>query len=265
MYKFEITVQDSLKVLMGDHYDTLESVPDDFFEQAIIDNSRYYRIDMDDLEIGFFSLDDESILIQFYVNDEFRKESKAILNQIIEDHQCKSAMVPTYDSIYLEILTPYGAVKSIHDNLYTLNKDNYKVIKRDEIIVRLATIDNLDAVVDLEEKSLEGAPRDWLFFYCTAVIENKGLYLFYIDDNFVGVGEARTWFKKGSSFLGVIVAPEFRSNGIGEFIISYLIELGLKDNLNILTSVEASNISSNKLMKRLGFDNKHQILDIKLI
>ncbi|MBK5202032.1 MAG: hypothetical protein JJE21_10970 [Spirochaetaceae bacterium] len=264
VYKFEITVKDDIEVLINGHYDTLESTPDDFFEQTIVDNSKYYRINKNDLEIGYFSLDEEGKLIQFYVIDEMKEDSKTIIEQIIEDYQCASAIVPTYDPIYFESIEPFCIEKSIQDNLYILNKKNYDELEEEEIIVRLATLEDLDLVVDLEEKSLDGATRDGLLIYCKSIIEKKGLYLFFINRSFVGVGESRTWYKKGSTFLCVIVAPKFRSKGIGEFIISYLIKLGLKDNLSILTSAKETSINSNKMLESLGFENKSQILNMKL-
>ena len=264
MYKFEITEQDNIEVLINSHYDTLESTSDDFFEQTIVDNSKYYRINKNELEIGYFSLDEEGKLTQFYVIDEMKENSNTIIKQIIEEYQCATAIVPTYDSIYLEAIEPFCSEKSIQDNLYILNKDNYEEIENEEISVRLATIEDLDLVVGLEEKSLNDVTQDGLLVYCKAIIEKKGLYLFYRNRSFVGVGEARTWFKKGSCFLGVIVAPKFRSRGIGKFIISYLIQLRLEDNLNILTSVEEANINANELMESLGFENKFQILNMKL-
>lgn len=116
----------------------------------------------------------------------------------------------------------------------------------------------------MEERSLDSASRNWLYLYCSAIIGNKGLYLFYFEKELVGIGESRTWFEKNSSFLGVIVSPAFRLKGIGTFIISYLIDLSLSIGKDIYTSVEANNISSNILMEKLGFDSKYQILTLKL-
>ena len=265
MYNFKVTEKERIKDLLEDHYSTLLAIPDDFFELAIIDDSKYYSIENNEKSVGFFSFNEDGQLVQFYVKRDIVKNTESIIKRIIDEFECSIAMVPTYDLIYLNSLSSVKKAKRIHDHLYELNTDKFFPIERDDIVARIATMDDLDAVIELETKSLINPSKQWLYFYCTAVIENKGLYLFYKDDVCVGIGENRTWFKEDCSYLGVIVLPEYRSQGIGRYIISYLIELGLKENRNILASVEASNESSNKMLNRLGFEDNFQILKVRLV
>lgn len=79
MYNFKVTEKERIKDLLEDHYSTLLAIPDDFFELAIIDDSKYYSIENGDKAVGFFSFNEDGQLVQFYVKRDIVKNTESII------------------------------------------------------------------------------------------------------------------------------------------------------------------------------------------
>jgi len=114
MYTFENVKKSEISLYINGHYDTLLAPMYDMWEESIIAKSQYFRIDEDET-IGFFAINDENILTQFYIVD---LKYEDVLPKIILYYQITQAYVSSYDPIFRAVSNKFKLASTVNSLLY---------------------------------------------------------------------------------------------------------------------------------------------------
>jgi len=135
--------------------------------------------------------------------------------------------------------------------------------KEQDGTIELATLKELNEIVDFNLQVNESSSKDWVTGYITKWIKRDGIYTYRLDHKIQGVFEVRhSEPSSKAADLGMLVAKEYRNKGLGTYLLgkakAKAMELGLKP----ICACDASNIGSLKCIERNGFVVEHLGLSV---
>ncbi|MCD4714409.1 MAG: GNAT family N-acetyltransferase, partial [Clostridiales bacterium] len=218
----KVTYEDTKEMIAMSHKE-LVAARDDYWDEAILQNATYYHIVIVEETVGYFAINEENNLLQYYLIQSVRTMSQVVLEELIRVHNIKEMLVETYDVYYLIQALALGKEIDVHTNFY----HSVDTVKSESpfynMDVEIATKVELEEIVDSASISLGGADKEWLTGYYNRWIEKKGVYIFRFNGEIAALGEMRTGFAvKNAAYLGVIVSENYRKKGIGIYVTRYL-------------------------------------------
>jgi len=137
-----------------------------------------------------------------------------------------------------------------------------EIIQDNELSIRHAI--ESDAPLLLQQKD------ELIELYDTAdqldtFIKNKNVFLFFKYDSLLGCGTIiRAHENWDYNDIGVWVNSDYRKQGYGAQIISYLKEYCLNKNWKPTCGCAIENIASRKTLEKCGFVSKHKLIDFEI-
>lgn len=256
MYNYVQVKTNQIYPFINGYYETLLAPMDDMWEDSILPKSTYYRIDEEET-IGFFAIDDENIMTQFYITD---LKHEDVFIDILKYFHIKKAYVSTYDPIFKAVSDKFKLAAVSHTLLF---KQVHEPIKENTFSIEshVAMIHELEEVINYYERNdLGGA---WLPAYIQTLIDNETLILFKKDNQIIASGEYRvSQSNRVFANIGMSVDSNHRSRGIGSYVLAYM-----RDHCNLkgyetICSTSADNKASKKCIEACGFVNYHTIYDV---
>jgi hypothetical protein len=113
MYTFKSVDKSEITLYINGYYDTLLAPINDMYEESIIAGSEYYRIDEEET-IGFFAINDENILTQFYI---VNLKYEDVFSKIIMCYQITKAFVSSCDPIFRAVSNKFKQASTINSLL----------------------------------------------------------------------------------------------------------------------------------------------------
>ena len=241
---------------------------DGMWDSGLIPMATHYEIKIDDERIGFFAINEEGALVQFFILPEFEGQGADTFRQVVAEHKVTTAIVATIDPQFLSLCLDCQGGLSVHTLLYGTNP---AIQPEKEPLsgptFTAATIDELDAIIAFQVMCLGGNKNlvGWLTGYSSNLIERKELFVLRHEDAWLGLGEMRkSDTQPGIADVGMMVSPEHRGQGLGTDILLRLRELCAASGLNAICSTTLENAPSQIAIKRAGFTGHHRILEINL-
>ncbi len=257
------TTKQEIGKAIKEYYENLIAPMDDMWEEAIIGISNYYRIVLNNNDAGYFCLDNDNILLQYFIKDKFIDESKELLKYILKEYKIKEGFVSTIDIRSLPLFLDFNNEIHTHTLLY---KDIYHVdmvSPFEGTEIKIATSTDLQNIIEYYENSVD-IQGSWLRPYCINLIKKQQLFLFELNNEILGTGERRiSESQKGYAHIGVTVAKEYRRKGLASYILSYLKKDSYTYGLTPICSTTIKNIGSQKAMQNSGFFAYHRIVKVK--
>ena len=257
------TAKEEISKTIKEYYENLIAPMDDMWEEAIIGASNYYKIVFNNSDAGYFCLDNDNILLQYYIKDKFIDETKELLRYIIQEYKIKEGFVSTIDVRSLPVFLDFNNEIHTHTLLY---KDSYHVDKVSPIEgmeIRIATSTDMQNVIEYYENRVD-IQGSWLRPYCINLIKKQQLFLFEVSNEIIGTGERRSGESQtGYAHVGVTVAKEYRKKGLASYILSYLKKDCYKYGLVPICSTTIDNLGSQKAIQNAGFYAYHRIVKVK--
>ena len=264
MYELKEVKIDEIKNMLEKSYKMLIAPKDDFWEEGILPDCKYFTISNENNPIGYFAIGEGNTLYQFYIDEKNTVKSGDIFNFVKDKMGIFQAIVESYDINFLIHCLDHAREIAVHSYAYTQWEKLMVESPIDKIQVKLATMDDLSDIVKSTHISLDGADEDWLSKYYKRWIVNKGIYLFMYGNEIAAIGEIRTGLRsEKTAYLGIVVSKEYRKIGMGQYVTCYIRNKANELGFTAASSVDANNIGSNKMMKKSGFFPHHRILYIK--
>lgn len=259
MYTIASTNIDELKEMRNNYYCNLIAPMDDFWEEGMLPSCQFYSIKENDI-IGFFSLDQENVLNQFFLND--TSKYIEVLKIIILKKEVKRAYVSSYDPLLLEAVKKLSIKKIENTLLYMQNKLVSPIKPFEDIENSIAQDEDLERAVEYSNKV--GIGGEWIIGYYQKIMRNNGLIIFTINNDIIGTGEIRPSISsKEYANIGVTVSPYFRRKGIATYIINTIREIANKEGYTTICSTTIGNIGSQKTLNKSGFKAYHKIFEFQ--
>ncbi len=263
MYDLIKVDKENINEMINSYYKNVTAPMDDMWESGIIGKGDYFTIKKKEDVLGYFVVDNDNNLLQFFLKDECLNESSNIFELIKTSKEIKQAFVSTSEPRYLSLCLDNNDGVEINSYLYTEMEAIEFKKPLESISSQLANVEDLDRVLVYNNEM--GFKGDWLIKYCKDLICNHGLILYKIEDKIIGTGEMRPSFSsKSYANLGVTVSEIYRRMNIGTYILSNMRLLANKQGLKAICSTDKDNIASQHTIEKSGFYPYHRVLTVKL-
>jgi predicted acetyltransferase len=243
---------EDIKTLVAEYYINNKIIVDAFWESHVRE-SNYYKILCNSEIIGFFSINNGTVLILFNIFEKYRNISQELFAVIKRFESIKEALIPTGDEFLIShAIDNYVKLeKQAYFSIYT-DKNPNKIIP---IELKLANIEKDMETLNLCHDFLKGEIEN------IKNLIDEEIYIVKHENNVIGFGVIE--YQKIVDIyasIGMIVREEYRQKGYGANILN-----GLK---NIVKSKEKTPISgcwyynhnSKKTMESAGAYSKTRLL-----
>ena len=263
MYNVKKIDKECIKKMRDSYYKNVTAPMDDMWELGIIGKGDFYTIEKEAV-LGYFVVDADNNLLQFFLKEEYEKCALNIFEFIKKKKEINQAFVSTYEPRYLSLCLDKNDGVEINSMLYTQMKTIEFKNPLKGISSELAKKENLDEILvyHREKVDIEG---DWLIEYCKTLIAYNGLILFKIGNKIIGTGEMRpSYSSKSYANIGMTVSKNYRKQSIGTYILTQMRILANKKGLKAICSTSKENIASQRTIEKSGFYPYHRVLTVKL-
>jgi hypothetical protein len=240
----------------------LNSLPEfqELFLELMINNSDAYLLQIDNKDIGYAIVNNDHILIEFYVMNLYISSSYDIFSQVVNELSFNEIYCKSFDSLLLNNCLLSSFSYSVAGVLF---RDYVEplILLDSSIRMTKAKLSSIGLLINQDDSIKElFETEDQLRNF----IENENVFEFYKNDEFVGCGMIiRTISDWNYCDLGVWIKPSKRGNKIGSQIILNLREFAIKNNMNPSCGCASENIASQKIIERSGFVSKYKLINFQ--
>lgn len=114
-----------LNNLRKELYQNLKAPIDAMWEMLYIGSSQHYIIEDKNLNIGFFCIDENKSLVQFFLNEENKSKPDKIISSLIEEEMIRSAKLSSNEPVSFNACLFHS--KSIKTNTFCFQHSNKPV------------------------------------------------------------------------------------------------------------------------------------------
>lgn len=251
------------------YFDGLVAPMDGMWDSGFTQPSPHWSILLEGSHVGYFVLNEENALLQFYIDPKVQAHSPAILERIVSEKSVSKAVVSTIDPAFLSLCLTIQKKVTVHTLLFEPGTQN-RAMKSElptHVEVREAAKSELETVVAFQIECLGGQQelKGWLDGYSSHLISRDEIFVFQRDGEWVGLGEYRkSDSQSGVVDLGVMIHPSHRRQGLAASVLSYLGAKSMEEGLRSICSTTLDNPASEAAIRKAGFVSNHRIMDVDL-
>jgi GNAT superfamily N-acetyltransferase len=215
---------------------------------------------------GFFCVNAEGYLLQFFVQPQYRSRSSEFFGKMLQTPisvgEIKGAFVSTAEPLYLSLCFDHLPNFKVNALMYQL--DNASAANNatdDDLGLTAIAPRQLAEAVEFAVASI-GAPAEWLEGYFRNLISREELFGVWENGTLVATGESRGYDEYQTSYadVGVIVAKSERGRGLATRVLKRLVALNEVNGLRSICSTEKANVGAQKAITRAGFSDRNRII-----
>lgn len=216
--------------------------------------------------VGFFCVNDEGYLLQFFVNQNYKNQSSQLFESILDGDglpagRIKGAFVSTAEPYYLALCLDWFSKFQVNALMYQ-HVEGLNQQPQDNVLA-LTMIDSakLLEAVDLAVAGI-GAPAEWLSGYFANLINRQELFGVWENGHLIATGESRGYDEYQTDYadVGMIVAESARGRGIATQVLRQLVAMNEANGLKSICSTEKTNVAAQKAISRAGFFASNRII-----
>lgn len=242
-------------------YTKLVAPIDAMWEQLYIGSSQHYLIDNDSYTIGYCCIDDEKILRQIFLIDDFNYQMSNTIKTLIEKELITTASLSSNEPISFNACLFHS--NSVKTNTFCFEYSNRPVGNEPEMNVKCVTQEDISDVKAFFKNQIG---FDDTFGYTENLVQRKELYLVKEDDTIIATSECRmSDSQKEIADVGIIVNKKFQGKGIATQILKQQAQRAQKVNRKPICSTTLDNIASKRAIEKAGFYCSNIIFDISFV
>lgn len=248
------------ELLSVDRQRTLAAPEDDMWA-TFADLAEPHALMLGAQRVGRFSVDQDNQLHAFFVSEDHEAIATYLFVRVVDEMNISAAMASTVDPKFLSLSLAAGGVAQPVALMYdhVAAPESYESVD-----VRIATTEDHLAAVAFDQAGTR-SPETFLTQYLAKLIDLHELYLVEADGKIVATGECRVDTRApGNAHLGLVVGTELRSQGMGSRLMRTLTEICTRQNMTPHCSTEPANVAAQKVIRRAGFRNRHQVFRIAM-
>lgn len=169
-------VRNELGQMLADYHNNLISPMDDMYEEGIIPSCVFFQISNGDNGSGFFTVNDENSILQFYLNDNELENIERIFDEVISQNEIGKALVCSNDPVFYDQCRRKEADIVPHDYMFLEDEKVAKPMPFEGITSERPNIDQLQELLSYFEGI--GMAGDWLTYYLTQRINTRSIMLY---------------------------------------------------------------------------------------
>ncbi len=255
-YRFEkCTSLDEIASLRHQYLDGLIE-PQEFFLELAVVNAKIYMIHLNDEQMGYFLINDESVLIEYFIIQKYVFLADSILMRIVDDFSITKGVCKTFDHLFLSCCVGIQKKMRVVGVLFRTYHPASDIGQHREISVRQATIADEKHIIEINEEVFDHDHE------VLEYIHKKQLLIFEKEGTPVGFGIFSRVIEGRPDFdIGMLVEKGFRGQGLGQFIISYLADYCFSWGWRPVAGCAVDNIASRRTLEKAGFIADYRMLE----
>ncbi len=216
--------------------------------------------------VGFFCVNDEGYLLQFFVNQNYQNQSSQLFESILhgDDSPCdkiKGAFVSTAEPYLLSLCLDWFSKFEVNALMYQRDEAFREQPQENALTMTPVDFAQLPEAVDFAVAGI-GAPAEWLSGYFANLINRQELFGVWENDQLIATGESRGYDEYQTEYadVGMIVAESARGKGIATQVLRQLVAMNEANRLKSICSTEKTNVAAQKAISRAGFFASNRII-----
>ena len=246
---------EELKQIIMEHTSTFASPIDGFLVDHIL-GSNHYRILINDLDAGHFSIHGGNLITGYYLEPQFSKFSQQVFLEIRHTENVQAAFVPTCDEFLLA--HALDDAQEIKKQAYFFTHDPQKRPESDgkNFSIRVAEVSEFEYI----------KLRSHDFFIDDELVEhlkNREVRISYHDHICVGFGLIiRSKLFLDVADIGMVTREAYRRKSFGRLTVQALINECLDNNIRISAGCWYYNHNSKKTLESAGMVSHTRLLKV---
>jgi len=259
MMTFQPVLLDKIKDLRNIYFAEIILSQELFLEWLIKEANSYIIRDNEDV-IGYFIINNENILLEFYLVRNYLTRKEKIFEEVILTYSVKKVYCKSFDAVLLVCAHTFCKSSEIIGTIFRdYNNDIVAPLDKD-ITVRLSLEEDIPFLQTFEDSELYDSKEELIH-----MVRNKMLYLFEREGALLGCGYLiRILPDRNYMDIGMWTHPAYRKQGYATKIISYLKNYCLQNGFIPVCGCDVSNAASRKTLEKNGFISKYSIIEFEL-
>jgi len=258
---------DSLSECKNAYLEQTSAALDGMWLTGFAEQADHFAFYIRDQLVGFFCLNSDGYLLQFYLKPECYDQASSLFSRIVRNsdglaEKVRGAFVSTAEPHYLSLCLDCYTGFEVNALMYQLQLGVDTPVSA-KIIAPMAivTIEQLAELIAFAQTNV-GAPEQWLRPYYSNLIHRRELFGLWRDGRLVAAGECRGYDKYQVDYadLGIIVDRSVRGQGLASAALSQLVVTARARGLIPICSTEKDNVAAQKAIARAGFIANHRIV-----
>lgn len=257
---------DGLSMLKSQYVEYSTAPLDGMWLCGFVPMACHFGIYEGDELFGYFCVNDDGYLLQFWMASGHQGESSKIFDAIVAggDSQLpriKGAFVSTAEPLYLSLCLDRFPNFEVNTLMYQYERDISQPSETDSVSLVQIESEQLLQAVAFAVASI-GAPEEWLTDYYDNLISRQELFGVWKHKMLVATGETRRRDEYDTEYadVGMIVSKPERGHGLGAKILRQLVAMNCKNGLRSICSTEKSNHFAQRAIRLAGFHASNRII-----
>ena len=251
----ELIPVDSLTEIQEQRENYMNELPysQELYAEEKVLESQCIKIIMDSAWVGYFCVNPEKILYEFYLIKSSLIFSQEIFKFLLDMNYIVASECKSFDYLLMSLCFDFHKKTACSAYLFRDNTDvKYSLSAVKDVSFRLATKEDFNSIL--------GMSGDF-FYNLRKSIFKEEVFVFYSNNELIGVGSCqKIWDSMNYYDIGMVVSEKHRNKGIGTFIIIKLKEYCYNINRIPVCGCWYFNYASKKTLEKAGFITKHRII-----
>lgn len=263
--RIEPRPMDSLSRLRTQYLERTTAPLDGMWLTGFVPLARHFGLIEDDEVIGFFCLNEDGHLLQFFVAETHQQKSSRLFETLVHEGHVTSgeisgAFVSTAEPLFLSLCLDQFAEFEVHSLMYR-RAGAAEPVAGAALELLPVEQEQLSVAVEFAVTAI-AAPEGWVTGYYENLISRGELFGVWKDGDLIATGESRRNDESQKSYvdLGVVVAKAARGRGLATRVLGQLDTMNQAQGLQSICSTEKGNLGAQKAISRAGFVSDHRIL-----
>lgn len=228
----------------------------ELFLEMKVQTARPFLISVNNIPAGYFFLDKDSTLLEYYVIREHIAQVDSIFEQIIRQCALRKALCKSFDHPLLSCCMAIQKHARACGVLFRECKETRTPDERRELRIRFAESEDEPHIAAINEEVFEHDDE------IRAVIKNRSLLIFENAHDIVGFGIFQRIIPGRPEFdIGMLVDRKYRRQGYGSYIIRYLAEYCRRNGDRPICGCAIENVGSRRCLENAGYIARYRLLE----
>jgi GNAT superfamily N-acetyltransferase len=227
----------------------------ELFLELKVRNARVFGIMRFSQLIGYFLVDNDHTLLEYYLMRAVIDQIDDIFATIIKKLSISKALCKSFDHSLLSCCVGLQKQTTVLGILFREYEEK-SLPEKYNLNVRLAELADEQKIIEVNEEVFDhpGEVRE--------VIQNRAMFIFEQDNNFVGFGIFQRVIAGRPEFdIGMLVDKNYRRQGYGRYILRYLVDHCKSNGWRPIAGCAIENTASRRCLESIGYIARYRLLE----
>lgn len=251
----EVKAVKSVKENYNQRKNYINSLPysQEFHIEEKVKKSSCYQIYLNNKLVGYFCVNSEKVLLEFYLDKKEIIMSQHIFEILIEKEYFVAAEAKSFDYLLMSLCLDFKKNSSCTGYMFrNFNNVDSSLSTYENLCFKVAKQEDIGKIREISGGFFEDLENN---------INRQEVFTLYSNKSLLGSGICQKIFESLMYYdIGMVVSEKYRNKGVGTYIISKLKEHCISSNKISVCGCWYYNNASKKTLEKAGFITNHRIV-----